>query len=88
MSTGVKVAGTAITSWFLNSCCLHADIRDHQQAAGSALAAAMEMSADLIFVVIAVTVMFGVAVIVISLGKSMAMFHIRDKSRTAARRAR
>ena len=69
LNTDLNVAGTMMKSWFLNPCCLSAGIRDHQGSADSAVAAATEMSAELLFAVLAVIVMFGVAVIVRSLGK-------------------
>jgi hypothetical protein len=69
MNTDLNIAGTMTTSWLLSPCCLHAGIGDHQGSAGSAVAAATEMSAELLFAVLAVIVMFGVAVIVSSLRK-------------------
>jgi hypothetical protein len=71
MNTDLNVAGTMMTSWLLSPCCLHAGIRDHQGSAGSAVAAATEMSAELLFAVLAVIVLFGVAIVVSSLGKPL-----------------
>src|SRR3954453_16700092 len=69
MNTDLNVAGTMMTNWLLSPCCLHAGIRDHQGSAGSAVAAATEMSAELLFAVLAVIVLFGVAIVVSLLGK-------------------